>query len=129
MSLPSQSKSEDPSRSGRTTPHSLRLVPLEPSSTVRFSFDGKALEAGSGETISVALHASGEQVLRTTSRRAEPRGLFCNMGVCFECLVEVDGLSNVRACQTVVRPGMQVRTQHGTGLHRQPAGPEAESAR
>lgn len=95
---------------------------------MRFSFDGHTLEAGPGETISAALYASGEQVLRTTSRRAEPRGLFCNMGVCFECLVEVDGLSNVRACQTVVRAGMQVRTQHGTGLHRTPR-PDAESGR
>lgn len=129
MSLPSPSKSEEPSRPGADAGRSLRLVPLEPAGSVSFRFDGETVEAAAGETISVALYAHGCKVLRTTSRRAEPRGLFCNMGVCFECLVEVDGLSNVRACQTVVRPGMQVRTQHGTGLHRHPAGPEAESAR
>lgn len=102
-------------------------MPLEPASAVRFRFDGHALEAAPGETISAALYASGRQVLRTTSRRAEPRGLFCNMGVCFDCLVEVDGQPNVRACQTVVRAGMQVRTQHGTGLPRHAS--DAERAR
>jgi hypothetical protein len=129
MSLPSSSKPEEPSRSIPGARGSLRLVPLEPASTVSFRFDGETIEAGPGETISVALYASGRQVLRTTSRLAEPRGLFCNMGVCFECLVEVDGLPNVRACQTAVRAGMQVRTQHGTGLHRHPSRPDTEPAR
>jgi predicted molibdopterin-dependent oxidoreductase YjgC len=80
---------------------------------VRFNFDWQELEARPGETIAVALLAAGVQALRTTERGSEPRGLFCNMGVCFDCLVEVDGYPNVRACQTVVREGMQVRTQHG----------------
>jgi succinate dehydrogenase/fumarate reductase-like Fe-S protein len=113
MSPSSHPKPEDSSKSG-----SLRIVPLEPGSALRFGFDGATIEAAPGETISAALYAGGQRVLRTTSLRAEPRGLFCNMGVCFDCLVEVDGQPNVRACQTVVRAGMQVRTQHGTGLPR-----------
>lgn len=80
-----------------------------------FTFDDTRLEACEGETIAAALLAAGRQVLRTTERRDEPRGLFCNMGVCFECLVEVDGHANLRACQTVVRAGMRVRTQRGFG--------------
>jgi predicted molibdopterin-dependent oxidoreductase YjgC len=101
----------DPSRSER----SLRLAPLETARAVRFTFDGHTLEAAEGETIAVALFAAGKTSLRTTARLEEPRGLFCNMGVCFECLVEVDGHANLRACQTVVRPGMDVRTQRGLG--------------
>ena len=80
-----------------------------------FTFDGEELHARPGDTLAVALMAAGRRTLRTTSRLAEPRGLFCNMGVCFECLVEVDGRSNIRACQTLVERGMQVRTQHGHG--------------
>jgi predicted molibdopterin-dependent oxidoreductase YjgC len=82
---------------------------------VRFEFEGESIEAAEGETIAVALIAAGKSVLRSTPRLAEPRGLFCNMGVCFECLVEVDGHANLRACQTVVRAGMQVRSQRGLG--------------
>lgn len=99
-------------------PGSLRAAPLEAGQAVPFTFDGLPLEAAPGETISVALYASGHQVLRTSARLGEPRGIFCNMGVCFDCLVEVDGQPNLRACQTAVRAGMQVRTQHGHGLHR-----------
>jgi hypothetical protein len=117
MSPSSHPKPEDSSKNGSPRP-SLRIVPLEPGSALRFGFDGASIEAAPGETISAALYASGHKALRTTSLRAEPRGLFCNMGVCFDCLVEVDGQPNVRACQTVVRAGMQVRTQHGTGLPR-----------
>lgn len=80
---------------------------------LRFTFDWQEVEAAPGETIAVALLAAGHRSLRSTNRRDEPRGIFCNMGVCFDCLVEVDGQPNVRACQTEVRAGMQVRTQHG----------------
>jgi predicted molibdopterin-dependent oxidoreductase YjgC len=93
----------------------MRAHPLEPSQVLVFTFDGEPIEAGEGETIAVALIAAGKTVLRTTPRRAEPRGLFCNMGVCFECLVEVDGHANLRACQTVLGAGMRVRTQRGFG--------------
>ena len=82
---------------------------------MRFSFDGRSVEALEGETIAAALLAVGQNALRTTERLGEPRGVFCNMGVCFDCLVEVDGHANLRACQTVVRAGMQVRAQNGRG--------------
>src|SRR5262245_2376484 len=93
----------------------LRVVGLDETRKVRFTFDDEAIEAAEGETIAVALFAAGHGTLRTTSRHEEPRGLFCNMGVCFECLVEVDGHANLRACQTIVRSGMRVRTQRGFG--------------
>lgn len=113
-----QSNSHGPENGARPRAGSLRAVPLEAGSALPFTFDGEPLEAAPGETISVALYAAGRQVLRTTARLGEPRGIFCNMGVCFDCLVEVDGQPNLRACQTPVRAGMQVRTQHGHGLHR-----------
>jgi predicted molibdopterin-dependent oxidoreductase YjgC len=94
---------------------SRRIAAPEPGRLVRFTFDGETLEAADGETIAVALFAAGKIALRTTERLREPRGIFCNMGVCFECLVEVDGHANLRACQTVLRAGMKVRTQRGFG--------------
>ena len=66
---------------------------------VTFTFNGQLIKAFEGETIAAALLASGVRMLRETDRRGEPRGLFCNMGICFDCLVEIDGATNQRACQ------------------------------
>lgn len=78
-----------------------------------FTFDGLPIEAYEGETIAAALLGSGRRALRVTDRRGEVRGLFCNMGVCFECLVDVDGRTNQRACQHPVSEGMRVMSQSG----------------
>ncbi len=76
------------------------------------SVDGDKLEARRGETVAAALIARGDAALRHT-RRGYGRGLYCGMGVCFECLVMVDGLPNTRACMTWVRDGMDVRHMDG----------------
>ncbi|MEX2558522.1 MAG: (2Fe-2S)-binding protein, partial [Pirellulales bacterium] len=82
---------------------------------VGFTFDGQNVQAFDGETIAAALLAAGLRALRTTARRREPRGVFCNMGACFDCLVQVDGRRNVQACLTPVREGMRVETQQIEG--------------
>ena len=82
---------------------------------VRFTFDGQTLQATAGQTVAAALLAAGHRGLRRSTRRNEPRGLFCGMGVCFECLLQIDGRPNVQACLTPVAEGMQVETQHGWG--------------
>ncbi|MFH2037980.1 MAG: 2Fe-2S iron-sulfur cluster-binding protein, partial [Chloroflexota bacterium] len=51
-----------------------------------------------------ALLASGRIVFRLTSNRGEARGLYCGMGICYECIVTVNGRPNVRACQTLAQP-------------------------
>lgn len=78
--------------------------------------DQQRVRAFEGETVAAALLATGKRILRTTSRRGEPRGLYCGMGVCFECVMTIDGRPNVRTCQTPVRAGMEVETQIGNGL-------------
>jgi predicted molibdopterin-dependent oxidoreductase YjgC len=83
---------------------------------LRITFDGVVVPALPSQTIAAALLAHGQRVLRYTSRKGHPRGVFCGMGVCFDCLVQVDGRPNVRACQTAVADGMCVQTQHGNGL-------------
>ena len=79
--------------------------------TVRFTFEGREVEARAGETIAAALIASGETTTRASVVSGAPRGPFCMMGVCFECLVEIDGVPNRQACMIVAEPGMQVTRQ------------------
>jgi len=77
---------------------------------ISFLFDGKSLSAREGDSIAAALTASGMVRLRRTAT-GEPRGLFCGMGVCNDCLVEVDGTRSRRACMTAVKHGMNIITQ------------------
>ena len=74
------------------------------------SVDGEPAEAYPGETVATLLLALGRQTLRHTDHLHAPRGLFCGMGVCFDCLVTVDGQANVRACMTPVQAGMTIET-------------------
>lgn len=74
-----------------------------------FQFDGSIITAYAGETIAAALVASGVPATRL-SRLAMPRGYFCGMGVCWECLVSVNGSPNQRACMQTVDDGMVVET-------------------
>ena len=71
--------------------------------------------AHQGETVASVMLASGSRALRNTRKEGKPRGLFCGIGVCYDCLVVVDGRANVRACMTGAVPGMKVRTQQGIG--------------
>lgn len=75
--------------------------------------DGEPVAAFEGETIAAALLAAGKRTLRWTRKRDEPRGIFCGIGVCFECVMTVNGVPNVRTCVTPVEPGMKISTQHG----------------
>jgi D-hydroxyproline dehydrogenase subunit alpha len=69
--------------------------------------DGRAVSAEPGQTVAAALIGAGIAVFRRTPTGA-PRGIFCGMGVCFDCLVTVDGLAGQRACMTPARPGMRI---------------------
>ena len=87
-------------------------------SAITVNVDGRPISAVTGETVAAVLLAEGILVFRYTAKRGEPRGVFCGMGICYECLVTVDGVPNVRACVTAVGPGMVIQTgrsepQHG----------------
>jgi len=75
---------------------------------VEFTFAGRTVSAFAGDTIAMALWAAGERALRASSAAGAPRGVLCNMGICYECLVVVEG-KTVRACTTIVEPGMNVQ--------------------
>lgn len=78
---------------------------------IRLFVDGREISAFAGESVAAALLAAGIRALRETGREHAPRGLFCGMGVCFDCLVSVDGRPNLRACMTPVAEGMRVETR------------------
>jgi hypothetical protein len=79
-------------------------------------FDGNPVPARSGDTIAVALLAAGITTTRTTPVSGAPRGPFCLMGACFDCLAQVDGLANVQTCMASVCDGMRVETQRGARI-------------
>jgi predicted molibdopterin-dependent oxidoreductase YjgC len=76
-------------------------------------FQGTAIPARTGDSIAVALLAAGVTTTRTTPVSGAPRGPYCMMGACFECLAVVDGRANVQTCMTPVREGMRVDRQDG----------------
>jgi len=84
-----------------------RLGPPGARRRVTFTLEGRPVEAFEGDTIAMAAWAAGDVVLRKSSRDGAPRGVLCNMGICYECLVVVDG-ATVRSCTTLVRDGMHV---------------------
>ena len=72
--------------------------------------DGTSLEVQAGMTVAAALMSAGKTSFRVSPRVAQPRGLYCGMGVCFECLIRIDGKAQVRSCLVEVRDGMVVET-------------------
>jgi D-hydroxyproline dehydrogenase subunit gamma len=80
---------------------------------ITMTVDGKAIRARSSDTVAAALLAVGLAHCRTTSVSDKPRGPYCMMGVCFDCLVTVDGVGNRQGCLMLVRDGMRIETQQG----------------
>ncbi len=87
----------------------LKHPKMRPAEPVRIRFDGTEIEALPGETVAAALAAADIVAVRQ-ARSGAPRGPFCGMGVCFDCLVTIDGKPNQRACLTKIEAGMDVRS-------------------
>ena len=77
---------------------------------VSFSFNGKDFECESGQTIAAALIAADQRELRSTRFGNDPRSIFCGIGICYDCVVVVDGVSNQRSCLVEVKSGMKVES-------------------
>ena len=80
---------------------------------VRVYLDGREVEAIEGETVASVLLVHGETPYRRTALSQTPRAPFCMMGVCFECLVRIDGAYNRQGCMVPVKPGMRIERQMG----------------
>ena len=75
--------------------------------------DGIEVGAREGESVAAAVLAASDDATRTTPVSGTPRAPYCMMGVCFECLMEIDGIANRQACMVQVRPGMRIARQQG----------------
>lgn len=84
-----------------------------PTAPVSITWQGETLTAEAGESLAAALLAAGVDSFRSHPRDRGPRGPYCLMGSCFECLVIVDGMPSVQACMTPVRDGLQAEPQQG----------------
>ncbi|WP_428534580.1 (2Fe-2S)-binding protein [Rhodopila sp.] len=84
-----------------------------PGNDLTIWFEGAPIAARASDSVAVALLAGGIVATRSTAISGSPRGPFCMMGACFECLAVVDGTSNVQTCMTPVRDGMRVFRQDG----------------
>lgn len=85
---------------------------IERGPAVTITVDGRPVRAHVGESVAAALIADVGPRTRSTPA-GEPRGVFCGMGVCFDCLAVIDGVPNTRTCTTWVREGLDVRRQAG----------------
>jgi sarcosine oxidase, subunit alpha len=77
--------------------------------------DGEKITAYEGETIATVLLAAGRRTLRHTIHKKHPRGVYCGIGLCYECMMVINGVPNLRACQTLATAGCRVETQEGLG--------------
>ena len=80
---------------------------------VTFTLDGKEMKGYEGEPIAAALRAAGVMTHRHTSKLDMPRGIFCAIGRCTDCVMIVDRKPNIRTCVTPLQEGMKVQTQYG----------------
>lgn len=96
--------------------HEDPIRPEEPTA-LSLTIDGESIRGVLGQSIAGVIMANDRLGFRQTAHRNRPRGVFCGIGVCFDCLVEVNGLSDVRACQRKAREGDVVVTQHDPAPH------------
>lgn len=80
---------------------------------ISFIFDGRTMQGCEGEPIAVALKANGVMIHRYTKKQHKPRGLFCAIGRCTDCVMVVNGRPNIRTCVTALEEGMVIQTQDG----------------
>ena len=87
---------------------------LHEAALIAIEFEGRVLQVAPHDSVAAALLTAGIEHTRTTPVTGAPRAPYCMMGVCFDCLVEIDGMPNRQACMTRVREGMKIRRQDGT---------------
>ena len=80
---------------------------------ITFYFNGEPLTAKAGQSVAAALLVNNDRITRFTRKVGKPRGVFCGIGLCFDCLIVIDGLPNQRSCITEIKEGMIIEVQDG----------------
>lgn len=91
----------------------LHPIDLEPGPQVSLTVEGRSISAPLGANLAAVLLANGLRPFRISPADGSPRQAYCMMGVCFECLVEINGQPNQQSCLETVREGMVIRRQNG----------------
>lgn len=91
------------------------LVGAQPGAPFQITMDGRAVTALPGQSVAAALWGAGIVAWRTTRAGGRPRGAFCGIGQCYDCLATINGEPNRRACLVPARPGDAITTQEGDG--------------
>jgi aerobic-type carbon monoxide dehydrogenase small subunit (CoxS/CutS family) len=77
---------------------------------ISFTFNGSTISCEAGQSIAAALIATDQRTLRTTRFGNEPRSIFCGIGICFDCVVVINGVANQRSCLIEAEDGMNVES-------------------
>lgn len=91
----------------------MRLDNLVASETVEIFIDGSSFQAPATDSVALATMRAGLQSIRINPATGTERAPYCMMGVCFECLMTIDGVASRQACMVRVRPGMRIERQLG----------------
>jgi D-hydroxyproline dehydrogenase subunit gamma len=90
-----------------------RLEPRSGAALVEVVVEGRRIAVPEGASAAAAFLLAGFAAIRETPKGGSPRGPYCMMGACFECLAEIDGIANRQSCMVEVRPGMRIARQLG----------------
>ncbi len=93
-----------------TSGQDLRIASVQRGRKITLVVNGRKMSAYEGESVHAVLTAAGIRNFRI-SKTGKPRGVFCGMGICYECLVTIDNISDQRACMTLVRDNMKIVTE------------------
>ena len=96
--------------------------------TVRITVDGRPLDVPAGRTVAAALMLEQQRLGWRASRVSDrPRGLFCGIGICFDCTAAIDGVHGLRTCLVEVTDGMSVKTSVQPPSSNNPSDPAQEA--
>jgi hypothetical protein len=90
-----------------------RPRPLSPAATIAVEVEGRTILVPIGASAAAAVLVTGLPSIRDTPAGHSERAPYCMMGVCFDCLAEIDGVPNRQSCMVTARPGMRIRRQRG----------------
>jgi sarcosine oxidase subunit alpha len=90
-----------------------RRLPEADAPMVAVTIDGRTERVRGGDTVAAALFSVGIETSRAADVSGAPRAPYCMMGVCFECLITIDGVGNRQGCLVPVAAGMRIETQRG----------------
>jgi hypothetical protein len=90
-----------------------RLRPDAAAATIAVEVEGRTVRVPAGASAAAAMLLAGLRGTRATPVSGSARAPYCMMGVCFDCLAEIDGLPNRQSCMVAVRHGMRIDRQRG----------------